>query len=265
MPGAEMFLMAADVYDRYMGRYGPSLAASLIRFAGVEPGMRALDVGCGTGLLTAALAEQLGAGNVAAVDPSEPFAEACRRRVPGAEVVTGTAERLPFPDAAFDVALSQLVVNFMADAEQGAAEMTRVTRPGGVVAACVWDYAGEMPLLRAFWGAAHEVDAERAAESDEAFLRFGSPDELSDLWSSAGVGDVRTAPLLAQASYSGFEDLWAPLPAGVGPAGAFTKSLDDEARVKLHDAFQRRLGVGDEPFELSARAWAVAGTRPGSP
>ncbi len=177
--------MAADVYDRYMGRYGPSLAASLIRFAGVEPGMRALDVGCGTGLLTAALAEQLGAGNVAAVDPSEPFAEACRRRVPGAEVVTGTAERLPFPDAAFDVALSQLVVNFMADAEQGVAEMTRVTRPGGVVAACVWDYAGEMPLLRAFWGAAHEVDAERAAESDEAFLRFGSPDELSDLWSSA--------------------------------------------------------------------------------
>jgi ubiquinone/menaquinone biosynthesis C-methylase UbiE len=265
MPGAEMFLTAADVYDRYMGRYGSSLAASLIRFAGVEPGMRALDVGCGTGSLTAALAERLGAANVAGVDPSEPFAEACGRRVPGADVVTGTAERLPFGDAAFDVALSQLVVNFMTDAEQGVAEMARVTRPGGVVAACVWDYAGEMPLLRAFWGAAHEVDAERAAKADEAFLRFGSPDELSELWSSAGLGDVRTAPLLAQASYSGFEDLWAPLPTGVGPAGAFTKSLDDEARVKLHDAFRRRLGVGDEPFELSARAWAVAGTRPGSP
>jgi hypothetical protein len=140
-----------------------------------------------------------------------------------------------------------------------------VTRVGGVVAACVWDYAGEMPLLRAFWGAAREVDAERAAEADEAFLRFGSPDELSELWSSAGLGDVRTAPLFAQASYSSFEDLWAPLPTGVGPAGAFTKSLDDRAQAKLHDAFRRRLGVGDEPFELTARAWAVAGIRPGSP
>ena len=202
-----------------MGRYGPSLAASLIRFAGVEPGMRALDVGCGTGLLTTALAEQLGAGNVAAVDPSEPFAEACRRRVPGAEVVTGTAERLPFPDAAFDVALSQLVVNFMTDAERVA--MARVTRPAGWLPPA-WDYAGKMPLLRAFWGAAQEVDAERAAEADEAFLRFGSPDELSDLelrrgrrraWRRCSHRRPTRASKTCGRRFA----------TGVGPAGAFTK------------------------------------------
>ena len=264
MPGAEMFLTPAGAYDRYMGRYGPSLAEALIDFARVTPGMRALDVGCGTGALTAALAELLGAENVAGVDPSEPFAEACRRRVSDAEIVIAGAERLPFADASFDAALSQLVVNFMSDARGGVAEMARVTRPGGIVAACVWDYAGEMTLLRAFWEAAREVDPGRARDADEAHMRWRSPVELTELWRAAGLDNVRTAPLVAQAAYAGFEDLWEPLPLGVGPAGAFCKALDDGARADLHDAFRRRLGVGDGPFELSARAWAVAGT-PGSP
>jgi SAM-dependent methyltransferase len=265
MSGAEMFLTPAAAYDRYIGRYGPTLAGALIEFAGVERGMRALDVGCGTGALTAALADRLGAENVSGVDPSEPFAEACRARLPGADIEIAGAEQLPFEDGAFDVVLSQLVLNFMSDTRRGVGEMTRVTRPGGTVAACVWDYAGEMTLLRAYWDAAHEVAPERAAEADEALMRWCSPTELAELWSGAGLEHVRTGPLIARAAYEGFEDLWDPLPTGVGPAGAFCKSLDDATQAALHDAFRRRLGAGDAPFELTARAWAVVGARPKSP
>jgi SAM-dependent methyltransferase len=253
----------ADAYDRLVGRYGAELAAALIAFARVEPGMRALDVGCGPGALTTALAGRLGAANVCAADPSEPFAEACRERVPGVDVVVASAEALPFVDGAFDAALSQLVVNFMRDAEAGVRELARVTRPGGVVASCVWDYAGEMTLLRAFWDAAREVVPERGVAADEgAAMRWCADGELAELWRTAGLRDVRFGPLIARASYADFEDLWSPLPTGVGPAGAFCKSLDDDRRAALHDAHRRRLGVGDGPFELTARAWAVAGIVP---
>jgi SAM-dependent methyltransferase len=223
--------------------------------------MRALDVGCGPGALVSALAERLGAENVSGADPSEPFVEACRARVPGAEVVVAAAEALPFADDQFDAALSQLVVNFMDDPEAGVGEMARVTRPGGVVASAVWDYSGEMTLLRAFWDAAREVDPEGGAAADEsAVMRWSGEGDLAELWERVGLADVRVGELTVRAAYEGFEDLWWPLPTGVGPAGAYTKSLDDEGRAALHDALRRRLGVGDEPFELTARAWAAVGT-----
>jgi SAM-dependent methyltransferase len=261
MPGAETFRASADAYDRHVGRYGPGLAATLIDFAGVAPGMRALDVGCGPGALTAVLAERLGAANVCGAEPSEPFAEACRGRLPEVEVVLAPAEALPFPDGAFDATLSQLVVNFMSDPEVGVRDMARVTRPGGVVASCVWDYAGEMTLLRAFWDAAREVEPERAAAVDEGVvMRWCAEGELGELWRAAGIGEVRLDSLVVRASYAGFDDLWAPLPSGVAPSGAFCKSLDEDRRAALRDAYRRRLGVGEGPFELTARAWAVAGT-----
>jgi SAM-dependent methyltransferase len=222
--------------------------------------MRALDVGCGPGALTAALAERLGVASVRAADPSEPFVEACRARLPGVVVVAAAAEELPFADGSFDAVLSQLVVNFMRDAEAGVRELARVTSPGGVVAACVWDYAGEMTLLRAFWDAAREIDPERAAALDEGVvMRWCADGELAALWRAAGLRDVRFGPLVVSASYADFEDLWWPLPTGVAPSGAFCASLDADRRLALHDALRRRLGVGDGPFELSARAWAVAG------
>jgi SAM-dependent methyltransferase len=260
MPGAETFRASAEAYDRFVGRYGPGLASELIAFAGVERGMRALDVGCGPGALTSALADRLGASSVAAADPSEPFVEACRERQPGVEVVLAGAEALPFADGAFDVVLSQLVVNFMHDAEAGVREMARVTRPGGLVASCVWDYAGEMTLLRAFWDAAREVDPERAAAADEGvMMRWCREGELGELWRAAGLREVRSASFTVSAAYAGFDDLWSPLPTGVGPAGAFCKSLGEDERAALYGAYRRRLGAGDGPFELSARAWAVAG------
>ena len=264
MPGSETFRVSADAYDRFVGRYGPQLAAALTEFAGVEPGMQALDVGCGPGALTAALAERLGPAQVAAVEPSAPFADACRARVPGVEDLVAAAESLPFADGSFDAALSQLVVNFMHDAEAGVRELARVARPGGVVASCVWDYAGEMTLLRAFWDAALEVDPEGAAAVVEAATtRWCGEGQLAELWGAAGLEDVRAGSLVVSASYTGFEDLWSPLPTGIGPAGAYCKALDDDRRAALHDALRRRLGVGDAPFELTARAWAAAGTVPG--
>jgi SAM-dependent methyltransferase len=264
MPGAETFHASADAYDRHVGRYSDQLASALIAFAGVEPGMRALDVGCGPGALTAALARRLGTASVRAADPSEPFAEACRARLPGVEVVVASAEALPFADATFDGALSQLVVYVLPDPEAGVREMARVTRPGGVVAACVWDYPGEMTLLRAFWDAAREVHPERAVAADEGVvMRWCAGGELAKLWRAAGLSDVRFGPLVVSATYADFEDLWSPFPTGVAPSGAFCASLEADRRGELHDAYRRRLGVGDGPFELTARAWAVAGTVPG--
>lgn len=261
MSGAETFRASAEAYNRLVGRYSPQLAAGLIDFAGIEPGMRALDVGCGPGALTAALVERLGAASVSGADPSEPFAEACRARLPGVEVVVAPAESLPFADGSFDATLSQLVVNFMSDAAAGVGEMARVTRQGGVVASCVWDYAGEMTLLRAFWDAAREVDPERAAALDEGVvMRWCREGELAELWHAAGLSDVRDGQIVVRASYPGFEELWSPFLAGVAPSGAYCKSLDEDRRAALREAYRRRLGAGDGPFELTARAWAVAGT-----
>lgn len=254
------FAASADVYDRHVGRYGAQLANALIEFAGIRGGTRALDVGCGPGALTAALVERLGAANVAGAEPSEPFARACRERLPGVEVAVAGAQDLPFADGAFDATLSQLVVNFIPDAEAGVREMSRVTRPGGVVAACVWDYPGEMTLLRSFWDAAREVEPERGAQADEgATMSWVREGELAELWRLVGLEDVRADALVVEAPYTGFDDLWGPLPTGVGPAGAFCESLGVSQRAALHDAFKARLGVGDEPFELRARAWAAAG------
>jgi SAM-dependent methyltransferase len=258
--GARTFNIAADLYDRFVGRYSRALSRELIAVAGVEPGRRALDVGCGPGGLTAELAALLGGEKVAAVDPSEPFVEACRARVPGADVRLGQAEQLPFADAEFDVVLSQLVVNFMSDAESGVAEMRRVARPGGTVASCVWDYAGEMMLLRSFWGAAVAVDPEGAGPLDEAVsMRWCSPDDLRALWEGSGLDEVETGALVVSAGYEDFDDLWAPLTGGVGPAGAYCASLEPERQDALRAELHRRLGSPAGAFELTARAWFVRG------
>ena len=261
--GASTFNAPADAYDRHIGRYGSALAAELIRVAGVAPGQRALDVGCGPGALTRALAARLGSASVAAIDPSPPFAAACRDRVPGADVREGAAEALPWEDGTFDAVLSQLVVNFLDDPARGVGEMRRVGRPGAVVAACVWDYAGGMTLLRRFWDAALAVDPEGAAACDEGrVMRFCAPDELRGLWSDAGLDGVTGGELSVSADYEDFADLWEPLERGVAPSGAYAAGLDPARRAALRDELRRLLGVGDGPFTLAARAWWVAGRVP---
>jgi SAM-dependent methyltransferase len=152
------FDVAAEAYDRFMGRYSRLLSRQMAEFARVRAGQRALDVGCGPGALTAELVTRLGPSAVTAVDPSEPFVHAARARNPGVAVERASADDLPFPDGAFDAVLAQLVVHFMADPVAGLLEMTRVTRRDGVVAACVWDHAGGQGPLGAFWHAARELD-----------------------------------------------------------------------------------------------------------
>jgi ubiquinone/menaquinone biosynthesis C-methylase UbiE len=257
-----MFQGAAEVYDRFVGRYSPRLAQAMCEAAGVRPGQRALDVGCGSGALVATLAELLGAENVAGVDPSEPFVEAARARVPGARILVGPAESLPFADGEFDATLSQLVVNFLSDPNQGLSEMSRVTRNGGVVAGCVWDYGGGMTMLRVFWEAAAALDPERAEPLMESFtMRFATPEELEALWREARLADVDVRPVVAEAAYDDFDDLWAPFPTGVGPAGSYTASLDTEAQTELREEYARRLGNPAGRFTLTARAWCAVGRR----
>ena len=258
--GAATFRRPAEAYDRHIGRYGRELARELVAAARVRPGRRALDVGCGPGALTTELVALLGAERVAAVEPSAPFADACRRRHPGVRVEVAAAEALPFEDAVFDHALAQLVVNFMADPPAGVGEMCRVTRPGGTVAAAVWDYAGEMTLLRRFWDAAITLDP-GAKELDEgASMPFCKPDELGELLSGAGLAGVEVAPAVVSAGYDGFEDLWQPLEVGVGPSGAYVAGLSPESRAAFKEQLRHQLDVGDEPFRLQARAWIATGS-----
>lgn len=252
---------AVDAYDRHIGRYSPALARELIAAAGLKPGDRALDVGCGPGALTRELVAILGADHVAAVDPSPAFVAATRNRFPDVRVEEAGAESMPFDDASFDAALAQLVVNFMSDANVGVGEMKRVTRPGGVVSAAVWDYGGEMTLLKTFWDAVAEVGAGGGA-TDERNVRYSTPDSLVWLWSEVGFDDPRVNPAVMTARYNDFVDLWQGFEKGVGPAGAAAASLTDEKRAELKEEYRRRLGVGNQPFDLTARAWIVTGRVP---
>jgi SAM-dependent methyltransferase len=251
------FAVSGDAYDRYMGRYSRKLAPRLADFASIEPDSRALDVGCGPGALTAELARRLGAGSVVAADPSESFVAACAHRVPGADVRAAPAESLPWPDDSVDAALAQLVVNFLEEPAAGLTEMRRLVRPGGVVAACTWDYSDGMRMLRTFWDAALALDPEAPDESRT--MRYQDPHDLATLWRGTRLEEVETAPLDVEAEYRDFDDLWEPFLLGVGPGGVYSSSLSPERRVALREECRRRLGDPRGPFTLTARAWAVRG------
>ncbi|HYK95179.1 MAG TPA: class I SAM-dependent methyltransferase [Candidatus Dormibacteraeota bacterium] len=249
-----MFEVAANAYDAFMGRYSSLLAPQLTDLAGVAAGQRALDVGCGPGALTSELVRRLGADHVAAVDPSASFVEAARQRHPGVDVRKATAEALPFPDAAFDAALAQLVVHFMADPVGGLREMHRVTRRDGVVAACVWDHAGAKGPLGLFWAAARALDPAVVDESDLPGTREG---HLAELFDAAGLRDVRSSTVVAHVEYPSFEAWWEPYTRGVGPAGAYVARLEDAARDRLRSECRARMPEGR--ITIDAMAWVARG------
>jgi SAM-dependent methyltransferase len=250
------FTAAADKYDRFMGRYTRTLAPQLADAAGVTSSMRVVDVGCGPGGLTSVLADRVGAESVAAIDPAPQFAEACRSRAPGADVRVGVAEELPWPDDAFDAALSCLVVAFMQDPDRGVGEMARVTRPGGTVAACMWDIpGGGMTMLSTFWRVVRDIDPEAVGER----LRPGVTEgDLGDRFRRAGLADVEEGTLEASADYTGFEDFWEPFTFAVGPAGNYLATSPPERREQIREACRAALPEG--PFTLTARAWYARGT-----
>jgi ubiquinone/menaquinone biosynthesis C-methylase UbiE len=251
------FVVPGDAYDRFMGRYSRELAPLLIEFAGIEPDMSVLDVGCGPGALSERLAERVGARAVAAADPSEPFVAACSERVPGADVRRAEAEALPWEDNAFDAVLAQLVVNFMRDAHAGVSEMRRVVRPSGVACACTWDYGEGMQMLRAFWAAAATLDPD--APDEGRTMRYMSTAELDELWREVGMDQVETDRLTVETEYSGFEDFWEPFTLGIGPAGSYCAALEPARREALRDRLFLDLGSPAGPFTLRATACAVRG------
>lgn len=248
------FDVAAEAYDQFMGRWSRPLAPQLAEFAGVRPGLRVLDVGCGPGALTSELTTRLGPAAVAAVDPSVSFVAAARERHPGVDVRQATAEHLPFSDGVFDAALAQLVVHFMADPVAGLSEMARVTRPGGVAAACVWDYAGGRGPLGPFWLAARELDAGVEDESRLAGTRAG---HLAELFEAAGLREVEETALTVSRDHASFEQWWEPFMRGVGPAGGYVSGLDAQQQVELRERCRAMLPGG--PFTVTARAWAARG------
>ena len=248
------FDVAAEAYDRFMGRYSRLLSPQLADLARVHAGQRAIDVGCGPGALTAELVARLGADAVAAVDPSEPFIDAARARNPGIDVRRAPAEELPFPDDTFDVALAQLVVHFMSDPVAGLAEMARVTRPGGVVAACVWDHGGGQGPLSVFFQAAREIDATIDDEIDRAGTREG---HLAELMGAAGLREIEDTFLTADLEHATFDAWWQPFTLGVGPAGSFVQRLVAAQQDELRE--RCRTLLPDAPFVIKARAWAARG------
>ena len=248
------FSVGAEAYDRFMGRYSAPLAAELANFAGITVGLRVLDVGCGPGALTAELVRRLGPDAAEAVDPSEPFVAAARQRQPGVNVQRAAAELLPFGDRAFDAALAQLVVHFMADPLVGLREMARVTREHGVVAACVWDHAGGQGPLGVFWKAARELGPDTEDESQLAGAREG---HLALLFRTAGLREIEEGVLSVDVEHPSFEEWWEPFTLGVGPAGAHVAGLDAKQQAQLRERCRELLP--EAPFVLTARAWATRG------
>jgi SAM-dependent methyltransferase len=252
------FPAAVENYGRFMGRYAIGLAPKFVDAAGVRAGMRVLDVGCGPGALTLELAGRVGEDNVAAIDPASEFAAACRASVPGADVREGVAESLPWDDGTFDVAMCSLVVAWMSDADKGIAEMARVTKPGGTVAAAMWDLHGDgLEMLSYFWSAAREIDPSIADDEEpRAGVREG---DLVERFGRAGLQGVIGGTLETSVDYAGFDDYWEPFTGAAGPAtSAFYASLDEAGKATLRDTVRASLPEG--PFTLPARAWLALGT-----
>jgi SAM-dependent methyltransferase len=247
-----------EPYERYVGRWSRPVARELVGWLAVPPGREWLDVGCGTGALSATILELGEPAAVTGVDPAEGFVAHARATVAGATFVVGDAQQLPFPDSAFDAVVSALVLNFVPDPGRAAGEMARVAR--GQVAAYVWDYAGRMELMRHFWDAAGELDP-KARELDEGrrFRAFERPDNLEALFSGAGLSEVESRAIDVPTVFRDFEDYWQPFLGGQGPAPAYATSLPEDERARLRELLRERLGDG--PIELAARAWAVRGTK----
>ncbi len=257
---ARSFLASGQAYDQFMGRYSRPLAVAFVDAVGVASGHAVLDVGCGPGALTGVLADVVGPEAVSAFDPSPPFVAECTARHPGVTVRTGRAEAMPFGDARFDFALAQLVLHFVDDPGQVASEFRRVLRPGGVAAACVWDFADGMEMLRLFWDSALVVDPKAPDEAQT--LKFGRQGEITDLLEAAGFGDVTETTFDVQSTYSSFDELWVGFLAGIGPAGSFCVSLGASQRTALREDLLLRLGSPSGPFTLTARARCAHGRSP---
>ncbi|MXP65171.1 SAM-dependent methyltransferase [Roseomonas sp. M0104] len=253
---------SGEVYEGYVGRWSRRVAKEFLAWLGVPPGEDWLDLGCGTGALTEAILADHAPASVLGIDPSEGFLAHARHQVtdPRAAFRQGDAQALPVPDASFGAVVSGLVLNFVPDPAKAVAEMRRAARPGGTLAAYVWDYADGMQMMRRFWDAAGALDP-AARERDEALRSpLCRPDALRARFGGAGLRGVEVTAIEVPTVFHDFEDFWRPFLGGQAPAPGYCMSLDEEHRARLRERL--RVTLPTEPdgrIRLAARAWAVRG------
>jgi SAM-dependent methyltransferase len=255
---------SGDAYEPYVGRWSRLVAPRFLDWVGAPPGLRWLDIGCGTGALSQAILGRAMPALVCGIDPSAEFAAHAAQMLtdPRASFAVGDAMSLPFAAGDFDACASGLVLNFVPDAGGALAEMRRVTRgsAAGLVAAYVWDYAGEMQMINRFWSAAVELDPAAAALDEGARFPICHPDRLRRCFEEAGLAEVETTAIDVTCHFMDFDDFWRPFLGGQAPAPSYLATLPEEARVALRESLRKRLPVAaDGSIELIARAWAVKG------
>lgn len=256
-------------YELWMGRWSARLAPAFVRFVDPPPGSRILDIGTGTGVMAAAIVQQIERVRVEGVEPAQSYIDHARRRLAGANVsiTRGDAQSLPYAADSLSVTVSLLVLQALADGDAALGEMCRVTGAGGCVAACQWDFRDGMPMLSLFWQVAQEVvpgEAVAREATRRTPLGYADPASLGDLWRRAGLASVETERLDISMSFQSFDDYWAPFLGGATLTSSYAATLPDDVRDALRDRLrQRLLGDGpDRPFDLPARAWAVKGRVP---
>ena len=252
-------------YEPYVGRWSRLVAREFLAWLALRPDGRWLDLGCGTGALAESILATASPREVVGIDRSEGYVAFAREQLRGqsARFAVGDAQQLPFADAAFDAAVSGLVLNFVPQPGRGLAEMARVTRSGGTVAAYVWDYAGQMQLMRHFWEAAVALDP-AATELDEG-RRFPlcRQEALERLFHEAGFEDVAVRAIDVPTVFRDFDDYWSPFLGGQGPAPGYAMSRDEQRRTALREHLRTRLPTADDgSIRLIARAWAARGRTP---
>jgi SAM-dependent methyltransferase len=250
----------ANVYESYIGRWSRLVAPEFVDWLAIPPGRRWLDVGAGTGALSATILERAAPASVHGVEPSAPFVAHARNAVPAAAFTLGDAEELPFEDARFDVVVSGLVLNFVPGPAAGLAEMVRVLRPGGTVAAYVWDYAGAMEMIRIFWDSAAALDPAAQVAAEGQRFPLCEPSALESLFSGAGLGGIAATAIDVPTRFRDFDDYWLPFLGGNGPAPAYAAALPDEHQARLRERLRSVLPAApDGSISLVARAWAIRG------
>ena len=258
--------VGGDDYEAYVGRWSRPVGRAFVAWLDVPPGAAWLDVGCGTGALTATILDAAAPGSVTAIDPSPDFVEHARSNVQDerARFVIGSAAAVPVPDAAVAVAVSGLVLNFIPNLAAGLAELRRVVAPGGVVAGYVWDYAGGMELIRRFWDVAIALDPAAAALDEAVRFPICAPDPLRSTFEAAGLRDVEVRSIGVPTVFADFDDLWTPFLSEVGPAPGYAMKLEATQRDALREGLRSVLPTeADGTIRLTARAWAVRATTDG--
>lgn len=253
---------AGDAYERYMGRWSRQVAPRFVHWLSLRSGGACVDIGCGTGILTAALLEGAAPSRIVGIDSAPGFLELARARVSDPRVTFTQGDALALPEAgdAFDLAVSGLVLNFLPDKAAALAEMIRVVRPGGTVGLYVWDYAGHMQIMRHFFDVASALDPRALDFDDGVKAPVCRPGPLRDLFEGAGLAGVEVQAIDITAAFESFDDYWTPFLGGTGSAPKYCMSLTEEARADLRERLRARLPTGpDGEILLAVRAWAAKG------